>query len=182
MGSASLYVNKHAMGVVRACMGTAMLPETVLCQSAIESGYGQSMLASKYNNYFGIKGGGSWKGDFVLLPTKEFVNGAYITVNAKFRRYSSFTASVSDYIAFLKGNPRYAKVFEQKSILGQLQALQNAGYATAPNYANVIYGIYLSNMDVITSAIKKAKVIVTMAAAAIGVTTFYLVRKYFLNQ
>lgn len=181
MGS-TLYIDKHAMGVVRACMGTGMLPETVLCQSAIESGYGQSLLASKYNNYFGIKGGGSWKGDFVLLPTKEFINGAYITVNAKFRRYSSFTASVSDYIAFLKGNPRYKDVFNKTSILGQLQALQNAGYATAPNYANVIYSIYLSNMDVINSALKKAKVIITMAVAAFGVTSFYLVRKYFLNQ
>jgi len=181
MGSV-LYIDKHAMGVIRACMGTKMLPETVLCQSAIESGYGQSLLASKYNNYFGIKAGSSWKGDFVLLPTKEFVNGAYITINAKFRRYSSFTASVSDYINFLKVNPRYANVFTKTSILGQLQALQSAGYATAPNYANVIYGIYLSNMDVINSAFKKAKVIITMAAAAFGITSFYLVRKYFLNQ
>ena len=181
MGS-TLYIDKHAMGVIRACMGTKMLPETVLCQSAIESGYGQSLLASKYNNYFGIKAGSSWKGDFVLLPTKEFVNGAYITINAKFRRYSSFTASVSDYINFLKVNPRYANVFTKTSILGQLQALQSAGYATAPNYANVIYSIYLSNMDVINSAFKNARVIITMAAAAFGITTFYLVRKYFLNQ
>jgi hypothetical protein len=66
--------------------------------------------------------------------------------------------------------------------LSQLQALQNAGYATAPNYANVIYGTYLSNMPVINSAIKKATDFISIAYAAIGVGSYYLVRKYFLNQ
>jgi flagellum-specific peptidoglycan hydrolase FlgJ len=177
-----IYFDQHAIGVVRACMGTGILPETVLCQSAIESAYGQSLLASKYNNYFGIKAGNSWKGDYVLLPTKEFVNGKYITINDKFRRYPSFTASVSDYIAFLKGNARYKNVFAQKSVLGQLQALQNAGYATAPNYANVIYGIYLSNKTQIDTQIKKATDLISIAYAAIGVGSYILIRKYFLNQ
>jgi flagellum-specific peptidoglycan hydrolase FlgJ len=177
-----IYFDKHALGVVRACMGTGILPETVLCQSAIESAYGQSLLASKYNNYFGIKAGSSWKGDFVLLPTKEFVNGRYITINDKFRRYSSFTASVKDYINFLKSNTRYSKVFTQNSVIGQLQALQNAGYATAPNYANVIYGIYLSNKTQIDTQIKKAKDLMSIALAAVGVTGYVLVRKYFLDR
>jgi lysozyme len=177
-----LYFDKHALGVVRACMGTGILPETVLCQSAIESAYGQSLLASKYNNYFGIKAGSSWKGDFVLLPTQEFINGKYITINDKFRRYSSFTASVRDYISFLKVNKRYAAVFTKKSVLSQLQALQSAGYATAPNYANVIYGIYLSNKTQIDTQIKKATDIISIAYAAIGVGSYILVRKYFLNR
>lgn len=176
----TLYIDTHAMGVVRACMGTGMLPEAVLCQSASESGWGSSLLAAKYNNYFGIKAGSSWKGDYVLLPTKEFINGKYITINEKFRRYSSFTASVKDYISFLKGNPRYSKVFEQKSVLGQLQALRNAGYATEPNYANIIYGIYLSNKPQVDTAIKKAKDFLSIAYAAIGVGSYILVRKYLL--
>jgi flagellum-specific peptidoglycan hydrolase FlgJ len=180
--SNKLYFDQHSLGVVRACMGTGILPETVLCQSAIESAYGQSLLASKYNNYFGIKAGSSWKGDYVLLPTKEFVNGAYITINDKFRRYSSFTASVKDYINFLKINKRYAAVFTKKSVLSQLEALQSAGYATAPNYANVIYGIYLSNKIQIDAQIKKATDIISIAYAAIGVGSYILVRKYFLNQ
>ena len=178
----TLYIDSHAMGVVRACMGTGMLPEAVLCQSASESGWGSSLLASKYNNYFGIKAGTSWKGDYVLLPTKEFVNGKYITINQKFRRYSSFTASVKDYISFLKDNPRYKNVFTQTSVLGQLQALKNAGYATEPNYANIIYGIYLSNKPQVDRAIKKAKDFLSIAYAAIGVGSYVLIRKYFLNQ
>jgi len=177
-----IYFDKHALGVVRACVGTGILPETVLCQSAIESAYGQSLLASKYNNYFGIKAGSSWKGDFVLLPTKEFVNGRYITINDKFRRYPSFTASVKDYINFLKVNARYKAVFTKTSVLSQLQALQNAGYATAPNYANVIYGIYLSNKTQIDTQIKKAKDLMSIALAAVGVTGYVLIRKYFLDR
>ena len=180
--SKAAYIDKHSLGVVRACVGTGMLPETVLCQSAVESAWGQSLLASKYNNYFGIKAGSSWKGDFVLLPTKEFVNGRYITINDKFRRYSSFTASVKDYINFLKVNARYKAVFTKTSVLGQLQALQNAGYATDPNYANVIYSIYLSNKLQIDTQIKKAKDLMSIALAGIGVAGYYLIRKYFLNR
>jgi flagellum-specific peptidoglycan hydrolase FlgJ len=180
--SSKIYIDQHAMGVVRACMGTGMLPATVLCQSAIESAWGQSLLASKYNNYFGIKAGSSWKGDFVLLPTKEFVNGKYITINDKFRRYSSFTASVKDYINFLKTNARYKNVFTKTSVLGQLEALQSAGYATAPNYANVIYGIYLSNKIQIDDKIKKATDLISIALAAVGVTGYFLIRKYFLDR
>ena len=176
------YIDSHTFGVVRACIGTGMLPETVLCQSAVESGYGSSLLASKYNNYFGIKAGSSWKGDFVLLPTKEFINGRYVTINDKFRRYSSFTASVRDYINFLKVNARYKAVFTKTSVLGQLQALQSAGYATDPNYANVIYGIYLSNKLQIDAQIKKAKDMLSIALAGIGVAGYYLIRKYFLNR
>ena len=178
----NLYIDSNALGVVRACMGTGMLPETVLCQSASESAWGSSLLASKYNNYFGIKAGSSWTGDYVNLPTKEFVNGAYIMINQKFRRYSSFTASIKDYISFLKGNSRYSKVFAQKSVLGQLEALKNAGYATEPNYANIIYSIYLSNKAQVDSSIKKATDFISIAYAAIGVGSYYLIRKYFLNQ
>jgi flagellum-specific peptidoglycan hydrolase FlgJ len=178
----NLYIDSNALGVVRACLGTGMLPETVLCQSASESGWGSSLLAAKYNNYFGIKAGSSWKGDYVNLPTKEYVNGQYITINQKFRRYSSFTASVKDYISFLKGNARYSKVFAQKSVLGQLEALKNAGYATEPNYANIIYSIYLSNKSQVDSAIKKATDFISIAYAVIGVGSYYLVRKYFLNR
>jgi len=73
-------------------------------------------------------------------------------------------------------------VFTKTSVIGQLDALQAAGYATAPNYANVIYGIYLSNKVQIDEQIKKAKDLMSLALAAIGVTGYVLVRKYFLNR
>ena len=42
----------------------------IIAQACLESGYGLSSLASKYNNYFGLKCGSSWRGKSVNLQTK----------------------------------------------------------------------------------------------------------------
>lgn len=178
MSKVTDYINSHAYGAVWAAKGTGILPETIICQSASESAWGESLLAKKYNNYFGIKAGSSWKGKTVTLQTREFVNGRYITIGDTFRAYGSFGESASDYIQFLKGNKRYVNVFNQKDIYNQLVALKVAGYATEPNYATIIYNIYTSNKTTIVEAIKKAKTTMSLAFAAFGVGAYYLVRKY----
>jgi flagellum-specific peptidoglycan hydrolase FlgJ len=178
MSKVTDYINKHAMGAVWAARGSGILPETIICQSASESSWGESLLASKYNNYFGIKADSSWKGRYVTLLTREYVNGRYISVGAKFRAYSSFAESASDYIQFLKKNKRYVNVFSQKTIYTQLVALKVAGYATEPNYATIINNIYLSNKTTIDTAIKKAKNNLSLAFAGIGLGVYFLVRKY----
>ena len=136
------------------------------------------MLSSKYNNYFGIKAGTSWKGPIVLLNTKEWLNGRYVTIQDKFRVYGSWAECASDYVKFLKSNKRYANVFNQKDIYSQLVALKVAGYATEPNYATIIYNIYSTNKTTILEAIKKAKFKLNLAFAGVSVTVYYLIRKY----
>lgn len=52
-------------------------------QAILESGWGSSELAkAPNNNLFGIKDSGDWNGEIVTVPTQEYVNGDYITVNA----------------------------------------------------------------------------------------------------
>ena len=178
MSKVTDYINSHASGAVWAAKGTGILPETIICQSASESAWGESLLAKKYNNYFGIKAGTSWKGKTVTLQTREYVNGRYITIGDTFRAYASFSESAADYIKFLKGNKRYANVFNQKDIYNHLFALKFAGYATEPNYATIIYNIYTSNKTTIVEAIKKAKITLSLAFAGVGLFTYYLIRKY----
>jgi len=95
---------------------------------------GLSGLAYNDKNLFGVKGSGS--AGSAYYPTKEFVNGQYVTVNAAFRKYNSFADAFNDRASFLSGN-RYQKAFKDaKSVNDYAQGLQNAGYATDPNYAN----------------------------------------------
>ena len=49
------------------------------------------------NNLFGIKDSEDWNGEIVTVPTQEYVNGDYITVNAAFRKYTSWNDSVVDH-------------------------------------------------------------------------------------
>jgi len=104
---------------------------------------GQSLLSRQANNYFGIKADPSWKGQFIELKTGEYLNGQYVSISGKFRKYATVADSFADYINFLKKNPRYttAGVFSASTPEAQALALQKAGYATDPNYSKLIVGV-----------------------------------------
>ncbi|MGN7988662.1 glycoside hydrolase family 73 protein [Pedobacter sp. 22226] len=137
------YIESIKDAVITATSGTTLFPSVMLAQAALEGGNGASVLAKKYNNHFGIKASGSWKGLTVVMPTTEYVKGVAIKVQATFRAYASLLDSFLDRVNFLKVNSRYAKngVFSAKTPEDQAKALQKAGYATDPNYANLIINI-----------------------------------------
>lgn len=71
-------------------------PEATAAHAAVESGYGQSLLATEHKALFGIKVTG-WKGKVARLPTWEVVNGQRVEVVAEFRAYETWAESVADY-------------------------------------------------------------------------------------
>jgi len=111
-------------------------PNALLTQWGFESGWG-SKVSGKYN-YFGIKADPSWQGDKKDVMTHEYVAGQKVRIPQPFRSYGSQEEAVNDYVKFLKNNKRYTKagVFKSKTSSEFFSALQNAGYATDPNYAN----------------------------------------------
>ena len=118
--------------------GYGVLPSIILGQAILESNWGKSTLASKYNNLFGIKAYGDQKK--VSLETKEFVNEEWITIQGDFKVYDSWEQSMDDHTQlFVQGvdwNPAlYEKVITATNYQEAAQALQDAGYATDPGYA-----------------------------------------------
>ncbi|HGF8157614.1 TPA: glycoside hydrolase family 73 protein [Enterococcus faecium] len=121
--------------------GYGVLPSIILGQAILESNWGKSTLASKYNNLFGIKAYGDQKK--VNLETKEFVNEEWITIQGDFKVYDSWEQSMDDHTQlFVQGvdwNPAlYEKVITATNYQEAAQALQDAGYATDPGYAQKI--------------------------------------------
>lgn len=121
--------------------GYGVLPSIILGQAILESNWGKSTLASKYNNLFGIKAYGDQKK--VSLETKEFVNEEWITIQGNFKVYDSWEQSMDDHTQlFVQGvdwNPAlYEKVITATNYQEAAQALQEAGYATDPGYAQKI--------------------------------------------
>ena len=108
-------------------------PYMIIAQSAHETGWGKH--APDFN-YFGIKGTGSSK------PTREYLNGQWVTVNAPFKGYASMEDSVNGYGDFLLKNTRYQKALQAQDAMGFLQGLYDAGYATDPNYVSKVGSIY----------------------------------------
>lgn len=111
----------------------------ILAQAALESGWGQRQIKRENGepsfNIFGVKATSSWKGPVTEITTTEFENGESRKVKAKFRVYSSYLEALSDYVGVLSRNPRYAAVTTAATAEQGAQALQNAGYATDPQYA-----------------------------------------------
>ncbi|WP_312041008.1 LysM peptidoglycan-binding domain-containing protein [Leuconostoc lactis] len=127
-----------------ATAGTGVLASVTVAQAILESGWGQSALASApYHNLFGIKKGFGWTGAVVNMNTSEFENGKWVTVVAPFRAYGSQMASFQDHTNFLLANSRYAAngVTNAPNYIAMAAGLQAAGYATAPTYASALINL-----------------------------------------
>ncbi len=72
------------------------------------------------------------------ITTTEYINGEARKVKAKFRAYDSYEESFRDYARLISQNPRYAKRHAGRPATPKItpRALQKAGYATDPQYAN----------------------------------------------
>jgi flagellar rod assembly protein/muramidase FlgJ len=110
-------------------------------QAALESGWGASQLAQQGFNLFGVKADRSWTGPTLSLPTTEYVNGKPVTVQAVWRKYESWLASLEDRARFLIDNARYKAAFAHADGEAFATAVQVAGYATDPQYAAKIIAI-----------------------------------------
>lgn len=116
---------------------TGVSPVFILAQIMQETGWGGSVISGT-NNLFNIKADSSWNGSYVTAPTIEYVNNKPINTMAKFRVYTGYDASLTDWWNFLTSNPRYQAALQPDIMANPIrfaQALQAAGFATDPNYA-----------------------------------------------
>jgi peptidoglycan hydrolase FlgJ len=117
----------------------------ILAQAALESGWGQRQILTRDGkpsyNVFGIKAGGEWKGATTDIMTTEYEGGVAKKVRATFRVYGSYMEALSDYVKLLSNNPRYAAVANAATPEQGARALQAAGYATDPKYAQKLVGM-----------------------------------------
>ena len=119
------------------------IPASVtLAQGILESSNGESTLAKKENNHFGIKATQGWLdgGGKYGLYTDD-------VPNEKFCSYDSVADSYEHHSRFLAENQRYARCFELNAddYKGWAKGLEQAGYATGGNYASSLTSIIERN-------------------------------------
>jgi flagellum-specific peptidoglycan hydrolase FlgJ len=136
------FFKKYYNFAVSATNGSGLSPILILSQAFVESGAGESSLAKKYNNFFGVKADKSWLGKTIVLQTREQTKeGKNYIINDKFRIYSNPYESFIEQIKFLKSNPRYTKAglfTYPDNFAKQADTLQKSGYATDLNYAKLL--------------------------------------------
>lgn len=122
-----------------------IMPSIVLAQAILESDWGTSELSAKYNNLFGIKSF-SANDHSVKLETKEYKDGKWETIKANFKVYASWSDCIRDHtLLFVQGvdwNPYlYQGVLLADDYQTAARALQVAGYATDPGYADKLISL-----------------------------------------
>jgi len=134
------------------------LPEVLLAQAALETGWGKHVSKDKAGNssfnLFNIKAGADWDGKTIEKTTIEYHHGVPVKEVASFRAYDSYEESFRDYVDFLKSSNRYDKALRQAADPEKfIRGLHRAGYATDPAYADKILNIIDREWDVINETI-----------------------------
>jgi hypothetical protein len=132
------YIDKYRKLAVKE-MERAGVPASIkLAQALLESNAGQSELARKSNNHFGIKCGGDWKGKTYEKEDDDY--DAYGNLmKSCFRKYKSVEDSYIGHSEFLrdpKKANRYGFLFRLDPLDYKRWAkgLRTSGYATGANY------------------------------------------------
>lgn len=124
-------------------------PSLVMAQAALESDYGQNLLAVKYHNLFAVS---AQPGDKpVTLKYKRYFVNEWQTEIGQFAVYKSWDDAIYDYFDLLKSGKirnsegAYDIMVSNKGYKKPAQALQDMGFSSDPNYASKLIAIIEEN-------------------------------------
>ena len=150
------YIEKYKDAAIHA-MKTHGIPASItLAQGCLESADGNSDLAVRANNHFGIKCHNDWKGPTYYKKGDDIGKSCY-------RKYRNASESFKDHSDFLRYGQRYAFLFDLEitDYKGWSHGLKKAGYATDPKYAQKLikiiedYQLYRFDREMYAKAEKK---------------------------
>ena len=142
------YIDQYYPLAVLEMQRTGVPASITLAQGLLESGAGQSPLATVANNHFGMKCHADWTGDKYYKDDER--------EKECFRAYPSAADSYRAHSDFLRGRAHYKALFdlEPTDYKGWAHGLRRAGYATDPGYAtkliNLIEDFQLYRFDTMT--------------------------------
>ena len=132
------YITKYSALAVKQMRQYKIPASITLAQGILESNNGNSKLAVKANNHFGIKCHG-WEGKKIFEDDDK--------KNECFRKYKSPLESFKDHSLFLNKYSRYAFLFDYKitDYKSWARGLKKAGYATNKKYPELLINIIEDN-------------------------------------
>jgi flagellum-specific peptidoglycan hydrolase FlgJ len=139
------FISLVAPGAVAAQQRFGVPASVTIAQAIEESAWGQSSLAARYHNLFGIKGTGA--AGSVSLPTQEYENGSWVTIDAPFAVYHNDAESIAGHAELLATSGYYAHAMADRAYPDAFANDLTGVYATDPHYgANLIALMKLYNL------------------------------------
>jgi len=129
------YISLYKADAIKEMKEYGIPASITLAQGMLESSYGNSILAQKANNHFGIKCHSEWTGEKYYMDDDA--------KNECFRKYNSVWESYRDHSKFLKEKSRYASLFTLSitDYKAWAEGLKAAGYATNPQYPQLLINL-----------------------------------------
>lgn len=137
------FIKKYRGDAILVGLACDFPPIILLVQAALETGWGKHMVG---NNLFGIKDV-PWIPGSVGASTTEF-NGEWKVEIHNFEKFDSTLQSMLAYIVKISREDRYIEAWNaRKNPVEYFEALQEAGYATDPDYSKKLERIYQTFPD-----------------------------------
>lgn len=129
------YISTFSAEAVNQMIEYRIPASVTLAQAIFESGCGNSALAKRSNNHFGIKCHTQWGGDTIRKSDDDY--------DECFRKYNNIKESYIDHSHFLRSRERYNGLFKLKvtDYKGWCYGLKSSGYATYAYYPEVLIKI-----------------------------------------
>ena len=126
------YILKYSSAAVDEMERYGVPASITLAQAILESGNGESRLATEGKNHFGIKCHSNWNGKTIIEDDDK--------KGECFRKYSKVADSYRDHSLFLTEGGRYSFLFQYKKsdYKKWAKGLKKAGYATNPKYPTLL--------------------------------------------
>jgi flagellum-specific peptidoglycan hydrolase FlgJ len=139
------FISQVAPGAMASQRRYGVPAAVTIAQAIEESGWGQSTLATRDHNLFGIKGSGPAGSD--IQPTQEYENGRWVTVSAPFRVYHNVAESIADHAQLLATGESYQQAMADRQLPDAFATDLTGVYATDPDYgSNLIALMRLYNL------------------------------------
>ncbi len=129
------YIKKYRKIAIKEMKKYGVPASITLAQGILESGSGKSRLAIKGRNHFGIKCTNDWHGKTIHEDDDR--------KDECFRKYKKAEQSFRDHSEFIANRQRYQFLLDYKKTdyVAWANGLKKAGYATNPNYPNLLINL-----------------------------------------
>lgn len=128
------FINKIKQPVKTVSKKYNLYGSIMMAQASLESGWGQSALSVQANNFFGIKG--SYNGQSVtMLTAEDDGDGNLYYVNAQFKKYPNFEASLNDNGNLLRNGLDWSSTYYSGAWRENAKTYQDAARALTGTYA-----------------------------------------------
>jgi flagellum-specific peptidoglycan hydrolase FlgJ len=138
-----------------------IFPAYAACEAALESGWGQSQLATEANNLFGQKQSHPPLAhtETFAMPTREYLHDHWMTVSANWAKFSDWSECFRARMALLerlaRAYPHYAAAL--KATTGdQYVTAVSLSWSTDPERAGKVLAVYDAHAAVFTGTQRAA--------------------------